>query len=59
MLNALEDLKKVASNGASIEGILMNLNEFESVRQAAAELRKKVHYIDIFIMNAGWQPVST
>ena len=53
MSNALEDLKIFASNGATIEGILMDLQKFESVRQAAGELRKKVQHIDILIMNVG------
>ena len=47
---ALTQLKEISSK---VEGILMDLKSFDSVKTASEELRKTVDHIDILILNAG------
>ena len=47
---ALTQLKEISSK---VEGILMDLKSFDSVKNASEELRKTVDHIDILILNAG------
>ena len=47
---ALTQLKEIS---LKVEGILMDLKSFDSVKTASEELRKTVDHIDILILNAG------
>ena len=47
---ALTQLKGISPK---VEGILMDLKSFDSVKNASEELRKTVDHIDILILNAG------
>ena len=47
---ALTQLKEISPK---VEGILMDLKSFDSVKTASEELRKTVDHIDILILNAG------
>ena len=47
---ALTQLKEISQK---VEGILMDLKSFDSVKNASEELRKTVDHIDILILNAG------
>ena len=47
---ALTQLKEISPK---VEGILMDLKSFDSVKNASEELRKTVDHIDILILNAG------
>ena len=47
---ALTQLKEISPK---VEGILMDLKSFDSVKTASGELRKTVDHIDILILNAG------
>ena len=47
---ALTQLKEISPK---VEGILMDLKSFDSVKTASEELRKTVNRIDILILNAG------
>ena len=51
MDNAISELKKV---GESIEGVLLDLKSFESVRKTSDVLHKMINSIDILILNAAW-----
>ena len=50
MDDALEKLRKISSK---VDGILMDLKSFDSVKTASELLREKVNHIDILILNAG------
>ena len=47
---ALAKLKEISEN---VEGILMDLKSFDSVKCASETLRNTVDHIDILILNAG------
>ena len=47
---ALAKLKEISPN---VEGILMDLKSFDSVKSASETLRNTVDHIDILILNAG------
>ena len=47
---ALTQLKEISPK---VEGILMDLKSFDSVKTASEEIRKTVDHIDILILNAG------
>ena len=47
---SLTQLKEISPK---VEGILMDLKSFDSVKTASEELRKTVNHIDILILNAG------
>lgn len=47
---ALAKLKEVSPK---VEGILMDLKSFDSVKSASEALRNTVDHIDILILNAG------
>ena len=47
---ALTQLKEISPK---VEGILMDLKSFDSVKTASEELRTTVNHIDILILNAG------
>ena len=47
---ALTQLKEISPK---VEGLLMDLKSFDSVKTASEELRKTVDHIDILILNAG------
>ena len=47
---ALEDLKKTSD---SVQGLLLDLKSFDSVKKVSEEIHTKVDHIDILIMNAG------
>ena len=48
MDDALEKLRKINSK---VDGILMNLKSFDSVKTASEVLRQRVKHIDILILN--------
>ena len=50
MDKALIQLKEISPK---VEGILMDLKLFDSVKNASEEIRKTVDHIDILILNAG------
>ena len=47
---ALTQLKEISPN---VQGILMDLKSFDSVKTASETLRNTVDHIDILILNAG------
>ena len=47
---ALTQLKEISPN---VQGILMDLKSFDSVKSASETLRNTVNHIDILILNAG------
>ena len=47
---ALTQLKEISPK---VEGILMDLKSFDSVKSASEALRNTVDHIDILILNAG------
>ena len=53
MEQTIAELSNSSSTDASVEGILMDLKSFESVRKAADQLRQTVNHIDILVLNAG------
>ena len=56
MQNALQSIRseiKVSKSSGSVDGVLMDLASFESVRAASDELEKRLSHIDIAILNAG------
>ena len=54
MSKAVQELRaSSAPSDASVEGFLMDLKSFESVRNAADKVRQAVNHIDILILNAG------
>jgi len=56
MQNALQSIRseiKVSKSSGSVDGVLMDLASFDSVRAASDELEKRLSHIDIAILNAG------